>query len=82
VQKRFFARSTPQSVQNLATGVGTVIHLAAIVGGIGANRAAPGQFFYENLLMGTHCMHYAQVHGVEKLKVTLSNAGSMRGSGS
>jgi GDP-L-fucose synthase len=43
-----------------------VIHLAAVVGGIGANRASPGQFFYENLLMGTHCMHYAHVFGVEK----------------
>ena len=29
-----------------------VIHLAAVVGGIGANRANPGKFFYENLMMG------------------------------
>ena len=30
----------------------TVIHLAAVVGGIGANRANPGKFFYDNLMMG------------------------------
>ena len=43
-----------------------VIHLAATVGGIGANRANPGKFFYDNLLMGVHTLHYAQVYGVEK----------------
>src|SRR5581483_5969679 len=32
-----------------------VIHLAAVVGGIGANRSHPGEFFYDNLLMGAHC---------------------------
>jgi GDP-L-fucose synthase len=43
-----------------------VIHLAAIVGGIGANRASPGRFFYENLMMGAHCMEVARRHGVAK----------------
>ncbi len=43
-----------------------VIHLAATVGGIGANRAHPGQFFYDNLLMGVHTLHYAYRYGVEK----------------
>jgi len=43
-----------------------VIHLAATVGGIGANRASPGAFFYDNLLMGVHTLHYAHLHGVEK----------------
>jgi GDP-L-fucose synthase len=43
-----------------------VIHLAATVGGIGANRAHPGEFFYDNLLMGVHTLHYAYRHGVEK----------------
>jgi GDP-L-fucose synthase len=36
-----------------------VIHLAAIVGGIGANRERPGEFFYDNLMMGTHLLHQA-----------------------
>jgi GDP-L-fucose synthase len=44
-----------------------VIHLAAIVGGIGANRANPGKFFYDNALMGIQLMEYARQFGVEKL---------------
>jgi GDP-L-fucose synthase len=43
-----------------------VIHLAARVGGIGANRANPGRFFYDNLMMGALLMDYARRHGVEK----------------
>ncbi len=43
-----------------------VIHLASLVGGIGANRANPGRFFYDNLLMGIQTMHHAYLHGVEK----------------
>jgi GDP-L-fucose synthase len=43
-----------------------VIHLAARVGGIGANRANPGRFFYDNLMMGALVMEYARRHGVEK----------------
>jgi GDP-L-fucose synthase len=43
-----------------------VIHLAAIVGGIGANRAHPGKFFYDNLLMGALLMENARRAGVEK----------------
>lgn len=43
-----------------------VIHLAAVVGGIGANRAAPGRFFYDNLIMGAQLMEGARLHGVEK----------------
>lgn len=44
----------------------SVIHLAAVVGGIGANREHPGKFFYENLLMGLHAMHQAYAQGVKK----------------
>jgi GDP-L-fucose synthase len=44
-----------------------VIHLAAVVGGIGANRAEPGRFFYENLMMGAHVIEAARVHGLAKL---------------
>ncbi|HEY7159938.1 MAG TPA: GDP-L-fucose synthase [Acidobacteriota bacterium] len=43
-----------------------VIHLAAVVGGIGANRANPASFFYDNLMMGIHTMHYGHQFGVEK----------------
>jgi GDP-L-fucose synthase len=43
-----------------------VIHLAAIVGGIGANRASPGRFFYENVMMGAMVMEQARLAGVEK----------------
>src|SRR5229473_939360 len=44
----------------------TIIHLAAVVGGIGANRENPGSFFYENLVMGVELMEQARLHGVEK----------------
>jgi GDP-L-fucose synthase len=43
-----------------------VIHLAARVGGIGANRANPGKFFYENLMMGVQMMDLGRQAGVEK----------------
>ncbi len=43
-----------------------VIHLAARVGGIGANRANPGVFFYDNVMMGALLMEYARRFQVEK----------------
>jgi GDP-L-fucose synthase len=43
-----------------------VIHLAATVGGIGANQKSPGSFFYQNLMMGAQLMEQARVHGVQK----------------
>lgn len=43
-----------------------VIHLAAVVGGIGANRRNPGRFFYDNAIMGIQLMEYARQFGVEK----------------
>jgi GDP-L-fucose synthase len=43
-----------------------VIHLAAKVGGIGANRANPGKFFYDNLMMGVQLMEVARQAGTEK----------------
>jgi GDP-L-fucose synthase len=43
-----------------------VIHLAAVVGGIGANQRHPGKFFYENLMMGAQLMEEGRRHGVEK----------------
>jgi len=44
----------------------TVIHLAALAGGIGANRARPADFFYINLMMGVQLMHEAWKRGVDK----------------
>jgi len=43
-----------------------VIHLAGEVGGIGANRANPGRFFYNNLMMGTQLMEYGRREGISK----------------
>jgi GDP-L-fucose synthase len=43
-----------------------VIHLAAVVGGIGANRENPGSFFYENVIMGIQLMEAARRAGVRK----------------
>jgi len=43
-----------------------VIHLAAVVGGIGANRENPGKFFYDNLVMGAMLMEYARQYKVGK----------------
>jgi len=43
-----------------------VIHLAAVVGGIGANRENPGKFFYDNLVMGAMLMEYARQFKVDK----------------
>lgn len=43
-----------------------VIHLAAVVGGIGANRENPGRYFYENLMMGAQLIEGARVNGVAK----------------
>src|SRR5262249_488821 len=43
-----------------------VIHLAAVVGGIGPNRANPGRLFYDNAVMGGQLMEYGRQFGVEK----------------
>jgi GDP-L-fucose synthase len=44
-----------------------VLHLAAVVGGIGANQREPGRFFYDNAIMGLQLLEQARVSGVEKL---------------
>lgn len=46
-----------------------VIHLAAVVGGIGANREYPGRFFYDNAIMGIQLMHEAYMRKIEKFTV-------------
>ena len=43
-----------------------VIHLAAAVGGIGANREHPGEFFYKNLMMGVQLIEQGRIHEIEK----------------
>ena len=43
-----------------------VIHLAAVVGGIGANREHPGDYFYSNLMMGTQLIEQCRLYGTEK----------------
>ncbi len=44
-----------------------IIHLAAVVGGIGINQKNPGKFFYDNLMMGVQLIEQARLHGVNKL---------------
>ena len=43
-----------------------LIHLAAVVGGIGHNQKNPGRFFYDNLMMGTQLIEQSRRHGVKK----------------
>jgi len=46
-----------------------IVHLAAVVGGIGANRLHPGSFFFKNLMMGTLLIEYARRSGESTLSV-------------
>jgi GDP-L-fucose synthase len=57
--ERLFADAKPE----------LVFHLAAEVGGIGANRANPGRYWYANLVMGAHVLEQARLHGVDKVVV-------------
>ena len=52
--------------QAAGKAVDTIIHLAAHVGGIGANREHPAEFFYDNLMMGVQLLHESWRAGVEK----------------
>jgi GDP-L-fucose synthase len=67
-RKRQFDLVQPEGVQRMydATRPDLVVHLAAVVGGIGANRAHPARFFYDNLMMGVQLMHQAWRRGVGK----------------
>lgn len=47
-----------------------VVHLAAVVGGIGANLINPGKYFYENLMMGVQLLDEARLRGVKKFLAT------------
>ena len=57
--ERLFAEARPE----------LVYHLAAEVGGIGANRANPGRYWYANLMMGAHVLELARVHEVAKVVI-------------
>jgi GDP-L-fucose synthase len=57
--ERLFRETQPQRV----------FHAAGEVGGIGANRASPGRFWYANLMMGAHMLELAREHSVEKLVI-------------
>lgn len=52
--------------QRVVEGQDVIIHMAASVGGIGINREKPGEFFYDNLMMGVQLMEAARQAGVEK----------------
>lgn len=58
----------PEAIERLldVSRPDVIIHLAAHVGGIGANRERPAEFFYDNLMMGVQLMHKAWQHGVAK----------------
>ena len=53
----------------LDTRPNLIIHMAAVVGGIGANRKHPGQFFYDNAMMGIIMVEEARKFGVEKMTI-------------
>jgi GDP-L-fucose synthase len=52
-----------------------VLHLAGKVGGIGANKAAPAEFFYKNIMMGTLVMHHAYLNGADKVVALAAGCG-------
>jgi GDP-L-fucose synthase len=52
-----------------------VIHLAGLVGGIGANKARPAEFFYQNLIMGVLVMHFAWKTGTRKFVAAAAGCG-------
>jgi GDP-L-fucose synthase len=55
-----------ENCRTAVAGVDLVIHLAALVGGIGFNRRNPGRIFYDNILMGVQLMEAARLAGVSK----------------
>jgi GDP-L-fucose synthase len=58
------------ALKGVEPGNTIVIHLAANVGGIGANREHPAEFFYDNLMMGVELMHQAWKRGIKKFVAT------------
>jgi GDP-L-fucose synthase len=71
-RKRQFDLTRQQDVARLYEQAkpNVVVHLAAEVGGIGANRDNPGRFFFANAVMGIHLIEQARIHGVKKFLQT------------
>jgi GDP-L-fucose synthase len=71
-RRRDYDLTTPDGVERMLTDARpeVLFHLAAVVGGIGANRENPGRFFYENAMMGLLVIEGARRRGVEKTVVT------------
>ncbi|QDV90435.1 GDP-L-fucose synthase [Phycisphaerae bacterium RAS2] len=67
-RRRDYDLTSPEAVRRMYDDMqpGVVIHLAAEVGGIGANRAQPGRYFYSNLAMGMNLIEEARLRGIEK----------------
>jgi GDP-L-fucose synthase len=70
-RRRDFDLTIADDVERLFAGARPelVIHAAAEVGGIGANRANPGRYWYANLMMGAHVLEQSRVSGVRKVVV-------------
>ncbi len=70
-RRRDYDLTRPDAIERLLSKhqPDVVIHLAALVGGIGANRLNPGRFFYENAIMGIQLIEACRRHRVEKTVV-------------
>jgi len=77
VRKREFDLTREEEVQELFRQhpADIVLHLAGLVGGIGANKARPADFFYQNLLMNTLTLHHAWKTGVQKVVAAAAGCG-------
>lgn len=65
--REYDLREKPAVVRLLAeTRPDVIVHLAAVVGGIGANLKHPGNFFFDNAMMGLHLMEQSRQYGIEK----------------
>lgn len=69
-QREAIERLYDDALKNVDPKNVVVIHLAANVGGIGANREHPAEFFYDNMIMGVELMHHAYKRGVGKFVAT------------
>lgn len=81
VRSRFYDLTRENDVALLYedTRPEVVFHLAGLVGGIGANRERPAEFFYRNLTMGTFLLHHAQRFGVGKFVAAGAGCGYPQG---
>jgi GDP-L-fucose synthase len=65
-RSREFDLREKDACKKIVKGADVIIHLAAVVGGIGANMDSPGRFFYENAIMGIQLIEEARKAGVKK----------------